>query len=518
MTKKLRNKIMIVMMGLLSLTLIIILIAINMLNYNKITQEETTALENYLESKLQGPNPNKNKLPPNEFNENAIDTAPPNNSDQNTNTDASNDNAANLNNDTSNNNAAKPNNGSSNNNAANLNNDTSNDNAANQNNDTTFNKNNNIDPSQPLNNPQFPDENGQEPPVPPAFSNPDVPFENEPLAHSINQFSLIYVKCESNGNIITYDTNHSDLYTQEQLTDYCKQIIADSTKTGELEQLKYIKHQSHNDYDLVLLDLSSSRSNNRNLLIYSILLGIIGLFIFAAISYVISGFMIKPVETAFEQQKDFIAAASHELKTPLTVIQANSEILQDQYGDSKWLSYIQTECEQTNRLITSLLTLTKLEQNESFSQFATNFNASESLLERILPFESVAFEKGFTFTYEIAPNIILFGIKEQIQQVLGILLDNAFYHTSEHGSINIKLSKHTRNVQLIVSNTGKAIPIEEQEKLFQRFYRADKSRSRENGHFGLGLSIAKSIIDQHHGTIKIHCENGITSFIVGLNV
>ena len=223
--------------------------------------------------------------------------------------------------------------------------------------------------------------------------------------------------------------------------------------------------------------------------------------------------MIKLVETAFTKQEEFIAAASHELKTPLTVIQANSEIVEDQFGKSKWLTYIQTECDRMNQLISSLLTLAKLEQSTEQNEAMYECNLSEAFLERILPFESIAFEKNYTFTYDIPPDILLPGVREQLQQVLTTMVDNAFYHTTPNGHIGITLSQNNRTITLTVSNTGKAIPPEEQERLFQRFYRSDKSRSREDGHFGLGLSIAKAIVEHHNGTIKIHCENGTTNFI-----
>lgn len=515
---------------LLSLTLVIIIVAINSLNYYKTTEEENRVLEYYITSQLPDQQPRGGE--PNE------PGGDPNNS-----ADGPSDSAGNPNNS-----AGAPNNSASDSDNSVSNPSDSVSEPANQNNmlapgemQNTPNPNENASepPQKPLNN-EFNNQTSQDTPnANDSVSNtdqPDAPPQGNPPSDNggftpfpynpqINQsaqnemskvaslYSLIYVKCTKSGTIDVIQTNHSTTYTKEELQKYCTQIIQSNESKGKLDNLKYQKSKSQNGYDIAFINLTNARSSNKNLLIYSVLLGIIGIFIFTAISYLISGLMIKPVETAFTRQEEFIAAASHELKTPLTVIQANSEIVEDQFGKSKWLTYIQTECDRMNQLISSLLTLAKLEQSTEPGETMYECNLSEAFMERILPFESVAFEKNFTFTYDIEPDITLNGVRDQLQQVLTTMVDNAFYHTTPNGSIGITLSQNNRVITLTVSNTGKAIPPEEQEKLFQRFYRSDKSRSRENGHFGLGLSIAKTIVEQHNGSIKIHCEQGTTSFI-----
>jgi signal transduction histidine kinase len=128
----------------------------------------------------------------------------------------------------------------------------------------------------------------------------------------------------------------------------------------------------------------------------------------------------------------------------------------------------------------------------------------------------VAFEKKITMNYQIEPDISFVGVKEQLQQVLTILIDNALNHTEENGNIDITLQKTAHHVRFVVSNTGEPIPEESREKLFERFYRVDKARKRSEGHYGLGLSIAKTIIETHKGKIHVECAEGITSFIVTL--
>ncbi|MCM1179440.1 MAG: HAMP domain-containing histidine kinase [Clostridium sp.] len=254
------------------------------------------------------------------------------------------------------------------------------------------------------------------------------------------------------------------------------------------------------------------------MLIISVILGIAGLIVFAILSYLISGLMVRPVEEAFEKQKQFISDVSHELKTPIAVILSNSELLEDQIGHSQWLTYIKNECDCMRNLVESLLTLTKLEQTPYTDTEKHEFSLSDAMLERILPLESIAFEKQIDMNYDIEPDVTFFGVKEQLQQVLTILIDNAQNHTDAHGHISITLQKTAHHVRFQVSNTGEPISEEEQLRLFERFYRVDKARNRAQGHYGLGLAIAKTIVENHRGRISVHCEDGVTTFTVSLPV
>ena len=467
MTKKLRSRIMAIMMILLSFTLIGILIAINIFHYSKVANEENYIAQYYLETKKNTPDIKSGGDTPR-------NTKPANNSPaQNTETST----------------------------------DTTLEDTTEHNTENSTEKKQKAPEDKSRSNP--PKENKKP-------GNSKSYLSSDELERLMKGYSIIYVEYSNEHSFLSLERNNADTYTEDEIKAICEKALQANTDTGSIDQLKYVISHSKDGYDIVIMDLAVSRRNNRTLLVYSILFGILGLFIFTFLSYGISNLIVRPVEAAFEQQKDFISAASHELKTPLTVIQANSELLEDQFGHSKWLTYIQAECEQMSKLVTSLLTLTKLDHDAHTQLPFCEFNLSDAFLERILPFESVAFEKQITFNYEITPHITITGIKEQLQQVLTIMLDNAIYHTNSNGEIMVSLVQSNHNITLTVSNTGEPISPEDQKKLFQRFYRADKARSRENGHFGLGLSIAKSIVDQHHGTIDIHCSDGITSFIVSL--
>lgn len=355
---------------------------------------------------------------------------------------------------------------------------------------------------------------GNETPIP-DFNAP-APNEARDRHTEIMVSHFIIAKYTNDKTFLEIENTLSDIYTDEEIQSFCEEILSGAKRQGTIGQLRYTVNEGKEGITIAFIDHTAAENSGKNLLTISIILGVIGLIAFAFLSYFISGLMVRPVEEAFKKQKQFISDASHELKTPIAVVLSNSELLEDQIGKNKQLSYIKQECDRMHHLVTSLLTLTKLEQTPYETMEKVNFSLSDALLERILPLESIAFEKGITINEQITPDIVFCGVKEQLQQVAGILIDNALNHTTEKGRIDISLHKTTHHIVFTVSNTGDAIPEEEREHLFERFYRVDKSRNRSSGHYGLGLSIAKTIVTNHKGKIRVECADGITSFVVTL--
>ncbi|MDD9270787.1 sensor histidine kinase [Paenibacillus sp. GCM10023248] len=248
-------------------------------------------------------------------------------------------------------------------------------------------------------------------------------------------------------------------------------------------------------------------------------------FIMLIVIYFMSRFFanrsIEPVKEAFNKQKQFIADASHELKTPLAVIQTNADVLLSNSDDTiqnqaKWLHHIKSETERMKTLTNDLLYLTEMDDSRA-NVLYVNFNISEAVESVILTMEAVMFEKDITLTYDIEPGLMLRGSSEQIKQVVMILLDNAIKYNKPKGSIELTLQKRHHDIQLKVTNTGEGIPPEHLDNIFDRFYRVNQSRSRKSGGYGLGLAIAKSIVEQHKGRITAKSAvNEETSFIVHL--
>ena len=274
---------------------------------------------------------------------------------------------------------------------------------------------------------------------------------------------------------------------------------------GNLYNTKYSFNKSN--YLITIIDNTDTNNN----LLNSLRLSLILLVLIEIISYVISNMLsiwiIKPVEEAFDKQKQFITDASHELKTPLAVIMASADTLEKD-NNKKWIKNIQNESERMNKLITNLLDLSKIENNN----LKENINLSKLVEKSVLTIESLLYEKNIKLDYKIEDNINFECNSDEIKQLMSILLDNAVKHSKEKGNIIINLNKDRNDILLEVKNKGDKIPEGEEEKIFERFYRIDKSRNRNDNRYGLGLAIAKSIVIKHNGVISASSSKEYTTF------
>ena len=258
----------------------------------------------------------------------------------------------------------------------------------------------------------------------------------------------------------------------------------------------YYKYFSTKSGSIVIIasDMSETiatlRSNSVTALIY---ITIIYAFIFVLV-WQLSYKVFEPIRNNFEKQKQFISDASHELKTPISIISANADVLKQNNSDSQWVDNIKSQTVRMNNLVGDMLSLAKLDEGR-FELLHENFDVSEAVTECALPFDAVAFEKNKQLIINIPPNIHHVGDKSSIKKITSILIDNAIKHSSNENIITVTLKKDNGKIELSVYNTGSEIEPKEANKIFQRFYRGDSSRSRESGGSGLGLSIAKSIAD-----------------------
>lgn len=277
----------------------------------------------------------------------------------------------------------------------------------------------------------------------------------------------------------------------------------------------YIIQPVDEGYILVFLDVTARQGILTNLIYTFLAVGLLMLIVIYFISRFFANRSIAPVKDAFEKQKQFIADASHELKTPLAVIQTNTDVLLANHEDTignqaKWLHYIKLETERMAKLTNDLLYLTEMESARSTMLYMP-FNLSEAVETILLTMEAVIFEKQLQLDYDIEPDLMVHGSSEQIKQVVLILLDNALKYTNPNGYVTISLKEQHHDVVLMVSNTGKGIAPEHLSRIFDRFYRTDASRSRQHGGYGLGLAIAKSIIEQHKGKLYAKSTVGATT-------
>ena len=231
------------------------------------------------------------------------------------------------------------------------------------------------------------------------------------------------------------------------------------------------------------------------------------------VSNTLTKWLTKPAIEVFSKQKQFIVDASHELKTPLAIITASAESLEMEPTEKKWLDNIKSESERMNKLVTDLLDLAKSENMEIKEKYNIN-NLSKIIEKTSLTFESLIYENKLEIEDNIDKDIMFSCNPDKIKQLLGILLDNAIKHSTKNSKITVNLYKDKNNIILEVKNKGKEITKEDQEKIFDRFYRVDESRNRSDNRYGLGLSIAKNIVTSHNGKIFVNCKNGYTTFKV----
>ncbi|WP_394923482.1 sensor histidine kinase [uncultured Robinsoniella sp.] len=330
----------------------------------------------------------------------------------------------------------------------------------------------------------------------------------------MNMGPVFVVELNENGEIA--DINDSGIrITEDSAREAVEAAQKDGNERGFLmnQELRYERRQEDNGEKIAFVDCSREINGMRNLLLVSALILVGGLGAFFLISLFLAKWALTPVEKAWQQQRQFIADASHELKTPLTVILANLNILsahrEDRIKDQeRWLENTKTEASRMKELLNDLLFLARSDMAQTPKVFA-EFDLSNTLWSCILPFESLAYERGVELNEEIIPGIHIVGDEGQIKQLIVILLDNACKYAKKNGRISVSLEKKQEKIYLKVHNTGEVIPKEELEHIFERFYRADKSRARKEGGYGLGLSIAQTIAENHHG--KILAESAVST-------
>ena len=307
----------------------------------------------------------------------------------------------------------------------------------------------------------------------------------------------------------------NDNYSEEILN-YALKVSKKDNKDGIIGNYVYkVKKLDNNTYLVTLIENKEMINHIKILIIASITIGIILCFIISFVANKISEIIVKPVEETFEKQKQFISDASHELKTPLAIIEANTEVLENTNKNNKWIKYIQNEIVSMNKLVNDLLILSKAE-NETIKANVSNVNLTEEINLIISSFDVVAFENGININKEINENIYFNCDKEEIKRIVSILIDNAIKHTDKDKNIYINLKEIKNEIQLEVINEGEPIPEEEREKIFERFYRVDKSRNRSEKRYGLGLAIAKATVEKYKGKIEVLYEENYTIFKIEL--
>lgn len=331
------------------------------------------------------------------------------------------------------------------------------------------------------------------------------------------------LRIDGDGEITAAGGGYYDLSDEAFLSELAEKADAAPDRTGVLEEynLRFLKSDTPFDKCVVFADTSSEQATLRNLVLVFVYVGGASFIVFLIISILLSRWAVKPVETAWKQQRQFIADASHELKTPLTVILTDAELLQSpEYDDAsraRFSSSILTMARQMRGLVEQLLELARADNAREAMTFS-RVDYSKLITDASLSFEAVFYEKGLSYDSEIDGGIAVNGGETPLRQMAEVLLDNAQKYSSPGGAVRLTLKRQGRGRCLLtVSNSGEPISQEDLKNIFKRFYRVDKARTRDGG-FGLGLSIAERAVSEHKGRIWAESADGVNSFKVELPI
>jgi len=309
---------------------------------------------------------------------------------------------------------------------------------------------------------------------------------------------------------------YANLEDTEELTAILQTCLSQSAQEGTIEEysLRYLRRDNGLFQKIAFVDMSMELAVLRNTMRSYLFIGALALLLLLGVSFLLSWWATRPVEKAWKQQRQFLSDASHELKTPLTVILSNAELLEGaqlEERSARWADNIRSEARQMKSLVEEMLTLARAD-NMVRKPVLGELCLSDCVVDCALAFEPVAFEAGMELEYQITEDIAVLGDSDKLRQLVSILLDNAIKYGRTGGTVTLALQKTDRQARLVVSNPGDPIPPEQLRHLFERFYRADASRGEKIG-FGLGLSIAQTIAREHKGTLKAESDSLSTRFI-----
>lgn len=326
------------------------------------------------------------------------------------------------------------------------------------------------------------------------------------------------VQISSRGELITAGGGYFDLTDREYLQQIVNLVLSADQKSGELKDynLRYLVAMSPAGISIVFADTATETATIRSMVYSCMFIFATAMIVFLGISILLSRWAIKPVAKAWDQQRQFVADASHELKTPLAVIMANAELMQNEETtetDKKQFSAnILSTTYQMRSLVENMLEMARVDNGTVKMHFAP-LDMSDLVSNAVLSFQLLYEEKGMGLRLAIPEGISVDGSEQHLYQVMDVLLDNALKYGAPNSMVSVDVVTSGRNCILSVASPGEPLSEEELKNIFKRFYRADKARSL-NGSYGLGLSIAESIVAAHKGKIWAESKNGYNIFYV----
>lgn len=346
----------------------------------------------------------------------------------------------------------------------------------------------------------FPDEPGEGPgKKPPGKMSRELPYETR-------YFSVVLDS--ETGSLIQVDTSRIVSVDRKEAIELAQDVLEEERKIGFADEFRYIVKEDGRAVQVVFLDCGRKLESFRQFLWASIGISLLGYIVVFFIIAFFSGRLIRPISESYEKQKRFITDAGHEIKTPLTIINADASVLEMEFGKNEWLEDIEKQTKRLTALTNDLVRLSRMEESGSSMQMI-DFPFSDVVSETAASYQHLAQTQKKEFQYAIQPMLSLHGDEKSIKQLLNILLDNAIKYSPEGDIIRLTAEKQKKSILLSVFNTTEtAVPTGKLPQLFERFYRMDSSRNSQTGGYGIGLSVAKVITEAHNGKIQAKSEDG----------
>lgn len=347
------------------------------------------------------------------------------------------------------------------------------------------------------------------------YSYLNLPIQNpESVKLSPDGFArarFFYTIYDNQGNIVEIDNSHILSVDDSSAEQLCNFVKNSSRKSGYINKLKFSKEQSGNYTFVVFLDVSADFQIATVVLKGSAVIAVLCMSLLFGLILFFSKRAMKPIAENIAKQKEFITDAGHELKTPLAIISANTEVIELENGESEWTRSIKNQTKRLSELVKNLLILAKNDENNPDIKYE-KVNLSELLEEVCVSFDALAATSHKTLNYEISPELCLNGDKRALHELCTILIDNAIKYSADNCIISVSLKKNNKNIRLEVKNPVDKNDSIDTSRLFDRFYRADSSRARETGGYGIGLSVANAIVVTHKGSISAELIDGNICF------
>lgn len=311
----------------------------------------------------------------------------------------------------------------------------------------------------------------------------------------------------SDEGVTAVDVGRIAAVDETKAKEYAQALYSSGKNKGRIDDYKYVAVDKGNGKMYVFLDCDREYDECKTILFYSILISALGLGVVAVLIVLISKVFVRPLADGYEKQKRFITDASHELKTPLTIISANTEILEMDVGENEWTTSIRNQVARLTDMTNKLVYLARMEEENPHVNMI-DFSLSNAVAEAAEPYKAIALSSGKTLNIDVDENVTYKGDEKAIRQALTMLLDNAMKYSDEKGTVWVSLKSVNSGKEIVVKNTVDKIATGKHDELFDRFVRGDESRNSKTGGSGIGMSVAHAIVAAHKGKISAKSEDG----------